>query len=478
MISTAQKVLPRNQFARSVSVLAGGTAVGQAAVVLASPLLTRLYSPEDFGLLGVYAALLLIVGVVASLRYQLAIPLPKDDSAAADVVVLSLLVVLGMTLIASLAVLFFRQPIADTFNIPALGRYLWLLPVGLLLSGIYQVFNYWAIRTKAFPAIARTKLVQSMSMIGIQLGGFTLGPIALLLGQIAGQAAGSASLAALAIRNRWALFRSVRILGLRKAAVRYRRFPIYSTWGGLFKTAGTQLPPLIFAAAFSPAAAGLYILADRVMALPMKLMGSAIANVFFSSAAERRTRDDLGPLAAQIYDKLVLMSVAPTLLVTLFAPELFSIVFGTEWKQSGMLAQWMAPWVFLTFLTSPLRPLFPVLESQREETLIQTGTLLTQLLALTIGVVYNDFYLSVILFSLSGAAWLFVYLLWLFRIARAPLEAILRSSMSAILWGVALVLPLLSYCWARPEGEFFAGVFSVCALMIFLHHIYIIKKAY
>ena len=98
MKQTLKKILPKNRFARSVSFLAGGTAAGQAITVLAAPLLTRLYSPEDFGLLAVYTSLLMTIGVIASLRYQLAIPLPKSDEEAAHVVVLSLFIVLGISL--------------------------------------------------------------------------------------------------------------------------------------------------------------------------------------------------------------------------------------------------------------------------------------------------------------------------------------------------------------------------------------------
>nr|WP_274520339.1 oligosaccharide flippase family protein [Ectothiorhodospira sp. 9100] len=145
---------------------------------MASPLLTRLYSPEDFGLLAVFAALLGILSVIASLRYQLAIPLPESDEEAAHVVVLGLIIVADMSLLATVLVIFFAQPIADVFNTPALASYLWLLPLALLLSGIYQVFNYWAIRVKAFTPIARTKLTQAIATVSVQLGGYLLGPLA------------------------------------------------------------------------------------------------------------------------------------------------------------------------------------------------------------------------------------------------------------------------------------------------------------
>ena len=366
-----KKLLPKNPFARSVSILAGGTAAGQAVVVLASPLLTRLYSPEDFGLLAVYASLLGIIGVVASLRYQLAIPLPEKDEEAAHVVVLSLLVVLGMTLLTILVVVFFRDPIAQAVNMPVLANYLWLLPLGLLLTGIYDIFNYWAIRIKAFPAIARTKLAQSLSMVGVQLGGFMLGPLALILGHVSGQAAGNTSLGMLAIRNRWSLFSRVSLKNVILAARRYRRFPIYSTWGGAFNTAGTQLPPLLFAALFSASAAGLYMLAHRVLSLPTALLGNSIADVFLSSAADARRNNTLGELVNKLHSTLAKLAMPPALILFITGPELFSLIFGPEWQKAGEVARWLAPMLYIKFIISPLSRIFTVLEQQALGTLLQ-----------------------------------------------------------------------------------------------------------
>jgi len=139
--SALRALLPKNAFARGVSVLVGGTAGAQVLTVLAAPLLTRLYSPEDFGLLAVYASMLALIGVISSLRYELAIPLPEDDGEAANVAALSLILV-GLSALLTGALVWQLGPaIADLLGVPALAGYLWLLPVAVLLSGAYQVFN-------------------------------------------------------------------------------------------------------------------------------------------------------------------------------------------------------------------------------------------------------------------------------------------------------------------------------------------------
>ncbi|MCS5582709.1 MAG: oligosaccharide flippase family protein, partial [Pseudomonadales bacterium] len=131
--------VPKSRFVRSVSILAGGTAAGQLIVIAASPILTRLYSPEDFGMLAVYGGVLGILGVIASLRYQLAIPLPDTDREALHIVALSLLIVGLMTGIVWLAVVLAGQEFVALLNTPELAEYLWLLPVGLFLVGVFQV---------------------------------------------------------------------------------------------------------------------------------------------------------------------------------------------------------------------------------------------------------------------------------------------------------------------------------------------------
>lgn len=115
------KALLKGRFARSVTVLAGGAVLGQAITVLVSPILTRLYSPEDFGVFGVYASILGIVTVIASLRYEYALPLPEDDAIAANILALCFLLLLGMTGLIALLVYGLGDRIVAWANVPGSG---------------------------------------------------------------------------------------------------------------------------------------------------------------------------------------------------------------------------------------------------------------------------------------------------------------------------------------------------------------------
>lgn len=437
-----RRFLPRNRFARSVSILAGGTAAGQIIVVVASPILTRLYSPEDFGVLAVFAGLLAILGVVASLRYQLAIPLPESDEDAANVTVLSLLVVAFMAALATLIIWLWGDSFATLLNVPTLSPHLWLLPVGLLLTGTYQVFNYWAIRTKAFPEIARTKLTQALSMVGVQLGAYTLGPLSLILGQVFGQAAGTTSLGVLTVRQKLPTFRRVRVSSIRTAAIRYRHFPIYSTWGGFFNSSSTQLPTILFASLFSPAAAGIYMLSHRVLAMPMQLLGRAIGDIFLSTAPTAYRNGDLKSLVAKTHSVLANIAMPPLLVLVIAGPDLFSIVFGEEWRMAGEFARWMAPWLYLQFITSPLSLLFVTLEKQKHELILQAVLLASRIAALLGAAYLGDLKVAVVAFAMTSAACYLLVLIWEMKLTGNGWKAVFAPTTRALIVSIFLVIPI------------------------------------
>ena len=357
--------MPTNRFARSVSVLAGGTVMGQIIVVAASPLLTRLYTPEGFGLLAVFASIISILSVIASLRYQLAIPLPESEREAANIVALSLLMVLATSAISALGAFIFREPLATLLNTPELAHYIGLIPLALMLVGIYQVFNYWAIRIKAFPAIAQTKIMQAGWMTTIQIAGFMLGPVSLLLGRIIGQGAGTLTLLKQAKKHQHFDITNITTNGVSTAAKRYKNFPIYSSWAGLLNAGGAQVPPIFFAAFFGPAAAGAYMLAQRVINLPMTVVATAVANAFLPNAVEAHRANHLGRDTQKLFRTLAILVLPPAAVLFVIAPDLFALVFGSEWREAGEMVRWLAPMLAIQFQISPLSRIFIALERQR-----------------------------------------------------------------------------------------------------------------
>lgn len=469
----AKRLLPRNKFARSVSILAGGTAAGQGILIAASPLLTRLYTPEDFGLLAVFASLLAILGVITSLGYHLAIPLPERDGEAANVAALSLLIVLGLAILTTVIVIPCRHTIAEALNTPLLADYIWLLPLGLLLTGIYQVLNYWAIRVRAFPSIARTKLTQSISMVAVQVSGYAFGPLTLLLGRVCGEAAGAATLGSLFFSRGREALRYISPSGIRKASSRYYLYPLYSSWASLLNTMGSQVPPILFSIFYSANAAGLYILAHRVIALPMTLLGTAIADVFMPNAIEAVRRFHLKKSVASLQRQLAWIALPPAGVMFIIAPEAFRMAFGPDWEQAGHMVRWLTPMLFLQFIVSPMARIFMVLEQQKLGLTLQANLFLLRLVSLLVSWYLEIELLDAVLwYGIASALGYFAYIVVIASVTKNSLSAFITSWGLCIPWLMLVLAPLFGALYFTGSTKEWMEVTSllVSLILLFLYY--------
>ena len=434
-------LLPKDGFARGVSVLVGGTAGAQILLVLTAPILTRLYTPEDFGLLAVYASLLAIIGVISSLRYELAIPLPEDDVEAANVAVLSLLLLCISTAITTILVFMLGTNIAELLSVPVVANYLWLLPVGVLLSGAYSVFNYWSVRTKCFSAIAQTKLIQAIAMLAIQLATFKFGGIGLLLGQVAGQSAGTTSLARLALAMQ--AFKQVSWVGVKKASGRYRRFPIFSSWGALINVASWQIPVLMLGAFFPPAIVGFYSLGLRLIQMPLNLIGVAISQVFFQFGAEAHKKGDLSRLVEELSNRMLVLGLLPCMILMVIGADLFAFVFGAEWREAGVFTQILAPWALVWFLSSSLSTVYAIQERQKQELIIHGAIFITRIVAIVVGGSLAGPRTALALFSVGGILSYGYLLHTIFVFSGVDYQVILYQKVQKLALGLAYLAPIL-----------------------------------
>lgn len=313
--------------------------MGQAAVLLVSPFLTRLYSPSDFGTLSVYASILAILSVVASLRYELAIALPDSDEEGLGVLIVGFACLAVSTASVTLLIVVGDGWLCRLTKTPSLRHVLWLLPVGVFLTGLYQLLNYWAVRQEAYGLVARTRLIQGLGQVMVQLllGLSNCAATGLILGQVVGQGAGITSLLRLVLKTFAVRIRGIRIGFLVRAALRYRRFPQYATWAGLLNTAGLQMPPLLIAAFYGSHVAGLLALGARVISTPVSLVSNAVAQVYFGEASKliRTDATEFNKLFRNMVRRLLFYGCPPIIILGFLSPWLFVLLFGSKWFEAG-----------------------------------------------------------------------------------------------------------------------------------------------
>jgi O-antigen/teichoic acid export membrane protein len=441
--------LTSGSFMANVAVLAGGTAFAQGLAVLLSPVLTRLYSPDDFGIMTVYAALLAMVTIVASLSYQLAIPLPEEDQTAANALALALLLTLGTSGLLLVAVLLWGPQVAHLVNAPGLAPYLWLLPVGLVLSGVYQALNYWAVRKKAFARITRTRVNQSLSgaVSQVLLGLLQIKPLGLLVGTAIGQGTGSGTLAALAWRHDREALCGITWSGIRQAAVRHKSLVIYMMPTAVMNTLSVQLPVYLLGYFFSATIVGYWGLSQRVLTLPMSVVGVAVGQVFLQQATEAHRSGQLAALATEVFGRLLNWGLTPILLLTIVGPAVFGTVFGARWVQSGVYVQWLGLWTLFVFLSSPLSMVFTVLGRLRAYAWYNLVMLVVRFASLYLGGIYHKDLLAVGLFGATGALMWAALCLWILWEAGVALRIGLRLMGVEMLRSLPFILPVLLVVW-------------------------------
>lgn len=360
-------LLERNRFLKGVTVLAGSTAIGQGIVIAATPFLTRIYSPLDFGILAVYASFLGIFINVWALNYEYAILLSDDDRKAINLLALSVIIILLNSLFATVAIFFVGDCIDKINRFQVLRPYRWLLPIGLLGGGLYNVFSFCALKSRNYTVIGKTKLHQSAGMVMIQLilGLFRFGSIGLLAGHLFGQIAGIRSLSKHIIQIFGQIIDRIDRKFIQVLAKRYSHFPLYQTPALLLNNLGLQLPSLLLAMFYEPRVAGLFFLTEKVLAGPIMLIGASVSQVFLGEVSFLLKNN---PLKVQTLFKKITFKMfqiaTPFFIIILFGGKwIFQIAFGDEWSESGTFVQVMA-FVFLFKFTADSVINFAIIERQ------------------------------------------------------------------------------------------------------------------
>jgi O-antigen/teichoic acid export membrane protein len=345
----------RSSFVGDVLKLSFGTLSGRLIALAALPVITRLYSPDDFALLAVYLALVGTLAVAACLRLDVAIPLVESEGEAAALLVLALLALATVTAVLILPALLMPDRIASALGAPALAPHLWLVPLGVAMAGSYSALQFWSTRARRFGVIARTRVGQAAVGVAaiLALGGAGISPFGLLLGNALNIGAGGFSLAASALVRDGALLRTIKLRNLAPAFCHNHRYPLLSTPEALFNMAGTHLPVILIAAC-AGAQAGFLLLAMQVMAAPMTLLGSSISQVYVSRAPTEFREGRLAPYTLSIMRRLVLLGAGPLMVGGALALVVFPWIFGKDWARAGQIVTWLVPWMVLQFIASPV----------------------------------------------------------------------------------------------------------------------------
>lgn len=353
-------------------ILATGTCAGQAIHIAAAPLLTRLFSPEAFGVFAVYMSLSTILAVVGSLRYDGALMITSDPEETINLASLCFMVsLLFSTILFAGASLFFFFGVQMPPQVAGMGWTLYLVPAAVFVLSSQSILRLSGIRRDRFGSVSLSGFVQGFSENGVKIAAGAAGFVS-PLGLIAGHLAGGIGATIYLLRKlrrcfpNGKLWKIVRKEKMQAVGSRYRAFPLYNSWSSLINVVSLQAPALMLGWLFDLRAAGFYLLAQRVLKVPVRLLGQAVSDSLFKEAADRkRTGRRILPFVLKVIGLLAGVIAVPLLAALFFGEFLFEMVFGREWGTSGLYVTIMAPWIAMQFLTSAVSAVFSVLEKNK-----------------------------------------------------------------------------------------------------------------
>ena len=401
--------------AKNISTLMTGTVISAIIPILTAPVMSRIFTSTDYGVLGLYMSISGLIGVVAYSHYSQAIMLPKEDNEARQVLWFSGFfssVISLLTLFAFFGLLFFTKII----NTSALRFWFFFIPVSIFLNGINTVMLIWANRMQKYRHLSFNRVIQAVITVIVQIiiGILVNNETGLMVGLLLGQAISVFLLLRVFLNTGESGIGMPHLAGFKKIAIQYKRLLIYSTPSDFINNLINQTPVFLLQKFAGLSYVGYYNFTQRFLGLPQQFLSSAIVDIFKQKASYSYSHNgDCEDVFVKTLKVLTAISILPFIIIILFAPQIFGFVFGMQWYEAGVFAQFLGVLFFFRFIVSPLSYVYIIAGKQKEDFLLH---LLFLVLTTSSFYVANQLFADkkylILTYSLSYS---FVYLIYIVR---------------------------------------------------------------
>ncbi len=401
----------KSEYTKNILTLITGTGIAQLVPIVVSPILTRLYSPEDFGLLALYLSLVSICTVLCTCRYEMAIMLPEKNSDVNSIIKLLVLVTLISSFVIFLFLFFYSFEVAAFFGNRELSSLIIYLPLSIVLTALFQALNYLLIRDSHFERLAKNKVISSTSNASVQLGfGYTINSSwGLFFGHLASLFVSIFIIFRSKKVNHYFIFKRAKA---RAAAKEHQKFPRYDMPAILLNLFANQIPLLVLGKFFGLSVLGAYSFMYKTLMMPVGLISNSVLDVFKNKATEDYSKEGTCVVVyIETLKKLIYLGLPIFIFLGFYSPNLFAFVFGEQWRLAGQFAQYMAPMFFFNFIANPLSYTFFIAGKQSVNLKGQTLILLCSVLSALIGYYVSNVTVFIIVFSALNSL---IYMLYIY----------------------------------------------------------------
>ena len=401
-MNRAFRTIWNSEFFRNVATLISGTSLAQAFSVLIYIILSRIYTEEDFGVFGLYMNILNITVIFATAKYELAILLPKSDKESVNLLGLSGLISVGVSLILLVIVVPMNALICKWLGSEQISVWLYFIPLSTLLVGWFTSFRNFSNRQKRYKLIAGANIGQSVSnsLLKLGLGLLIAGAAGLIFGVVFGQLVGFLVFFAVHWRFNGSKAGWVSWSEMKRLGKQYSLFPKYNMWQGLINNLSGAFPVFLLSSYFSMGIAGFYTFGYMVLYRPVNLVANAFYQVMFQRFVEKKHENrSMRSEVLLFLKRSTQVLLIPFIVSGFFFPEIFGFIFGAKWIEAGRYAQIILPWIFMVSLVMPLSFIPDLYKKQRVAMIIDGVKLVARLGGLVVGVILENVYIGLALYS-------------------------------------------------------------------------------
>ncbi|MDP2966019.1 MAG: oligosaccharide flippase family protein [Pelolinea sp.] len=438
------------EFAGDVLTIASGTIISQIIAALAIPIVTRIYSAESYGTYSLFVSIITIIGSVATLKYELSIALPEKDEEAVNQLYLSIIISFLFSFILFMLLLIFKSLLLKFFDQALISFLLFLLPLSFFVIGVNYSLNYWNTRKRNFLNISINKISKEAIKDAFQLIPVLFGMVNgvfLIYSEFLGWLIStlifyknSLSQITRKFSEKIVINKNDLVAGFKK----YIKFPKYSAFTVFINNFAIQTPIFLISLYYSKAYAGEFAISNNILRIPLTFIGNSIGQVFYQRASNvRRDSKKIKSLVRETTLNLLYFGAFPTLFLAFFGKESLILLLGKKWEIAGSITQILSPWLLFNFISVPISTLVGLFEKQEFGLIFNIILIITKFLSIYIGFIMNDFFLGMVLFSISGSLLYFAFSLLLCSIVGLSPWAFLQDIIKLVIKTLPFIFLLI-----------------------------------
>lgn len=385
-----------------------GSGLSQGIILAASPIITRIYSPAEFGLFANYTSFFIVLALISNLRYEQAIVLPKSQIESVRLLIFCFILSITAIILYTLGLLSFSRFEWAASNDLFKTKIIYLLPASLIFLVVFSLMNQMIVRNEKYSLFSINGIINSSALsIGqISFGLLGFGVFGLIFGNIFSNLCSSLFYAS-------KLYPLKAVEWLKKAwnwdkitvsAKKYIEFPKYVLFSELAYTTSQYFMPVVLLGFYGPVVAGFYALANRITRLPLIVIGNSFANVFKIEANKQYI--ELGhcrPIFKSTFKKIIAVVFIPFVLLAILSPYLFGWVFGEDWSEAGQYVRVLSIMMVFEFVFLPYKFIFYIFKRQKVLMWLQITLIVLSFVGVYIGYhTFDDVYMSLLGYSIAA----------------------------------------------------------------------------